>query len=105
MNETLIAKAEQQAELCRVFSNACRVLILWTLAEGEMPVTEIAARVGSTLQNVSQHLSLLKRHGLISARREAQHIYYHLNESPWLSSCPAMKVPQIQEITISDGGI
>jgi DNA-binding transcriptional ArsR family regulator len=105
MNESLIAKAEQQAELCRVFSNACRVLILWALTDGELPVTEIAARVGSSMQNVSQHLNMLKRHRLISARREAQHIYYHLNESPWLSSCPAMNVPQIQEITILDGGI
>jgi DNA-binding transcriptional ArsR family regulator len=105
MNETLITKAEQQAELCRVFSNSCRILILWALAEGELPVTEIAERVGSSMQNVSQHLNLLKRHGLISARREAQRIFYHLNESPWLSSCPAMKVPQFQEITISDGGI
>ncbi|HLD92842.1 MAG TPA: metalloregulator ArsR/SmtB family transcription factor [Anaerolineales bacterium] len=105
MNETLIAKAEEQAQLCRVFSNSCRVLILWALEEGELPVTEIATRVGSTIQNVSQHLSLLKQHGLISARREAQHIYYHLNESPWLSTCPAMKVPNIREINISNGGI
>lgn len=105
MNETLITKAEQQAELCRVFTNSYRILILWALTEGELPVTEIAERVGSSMQNVSQHLNLLKRHGLISARREAQHIYYHLNESPWLSSCPAMKVPQINEITFSNGGI
>ena len=105
MNKTLIAKAEEQAELCRVFSNSCRVLILWALAEGELPVTEITARVGSSMQNVSQHLNLLKQHGLISARREAQHIYYHINASPWLSSCPAMKVPQINEITFSNGGI
>jgi ArsR family transcriptional regulator len=105
MNENLIAQAEQQAELCRVFANPCRVLILWSLADGELPVTEIAARVGSSMQNVSQHLNLLKRHGLISARRDAQHIYYHLNESAWLSTCPAMKFSQNQTITISNGGI
>lgn len=105
MNEILIAKAEQQAELCRVFSNSCRILILWTLAEGELPVTAIAARVDSSMQNVSQHLSMLKRRGLISARRDAQHIYYRIIESAWLNSCPAMKVPQTQEFTILDGGI
>lgn len=105
MNETLLAQAEHQASLCRVFGNPCRVLILWALIGRELPVTEIAAQVGSSMQNVSQHLSLLKRHNLISARREGQHIYYRINESPWLSACPAMKISPISEITVLNGGI
>ena len=103
MNETLLVQAKQQAALCRVFANPCRLLILWALADREMPVTEIAAQVGSSMQNVSQHLSLLKRRNLISARRDGQHIYYRINESPWLSSCPAMNYSPINEITITGG--
>lgn len=101
MNETLIAQAEHQADLCRVFSNPCRLLILWSLADHELHVTEIAAQVGSSMQNVSQHLSLLKRRNLITARRDGQHIYYHINESPWQSTCPAMNHAPINEITIT----
>jgi DNA-binding transcriptional ArsR family regulator len=103
MSEILIEQAEQQADLCRVFSNPCRLLILWALAERELPVTEIAAQVGSSMQNVSQHLSLLKRRNLITARRDGQHIYYRINENPWLSSCPAMMHTPIHEITITGG--
>ena len=103
MTETLIAQAEQQAELCRIFGNPCRLLILWALAGCELPVTEIAAQVGSSMQNVSQHLSLLKQRNLIAARRDGQHIYYRIKESPWLSSCPAMNQSPIHEITITGG--
>jgi DNA-binding transcriptional ArsR family regulator len=103
MSQTLITQAEHQADLCRVFGNACRLLILWALAGKELPVTEIAIQVGSSMQNVSQHLNLLKRHNLITARRDGHHIYYRIKESPWLSSCPAMMHSEISEITITGG--
>jgi DNA-binding transcriptional ArsR family regulator len=83
MNATLIAQAQEQADLCRLFGNPCRLLILWTLAGGELPVNELAAQVGASVQNVSQHLALLKQHNLVLARREGQHIYYRVNESLW----------------------
>ena len=57
MDITVIDLAEKQAALCRVLGNSRRLLILWLLSEGELSVNEIAARAGSTLQNISQHLS------------------------------------------------
>ncbi|MEX1071116.1 MAG: metalloregulator ArsR/SmtB family transcription factor [Anaerolineales bacterium] len=90
MNETLIAQAKQQAALCRVFSNPCRLLILWSLVGGELAVNEIATQVGSSLQNVSQHLRLLKGRELIASRREGHHVFYRIKESNWLSTCQAM---------------
>lgn len=90
MDETLVAQAKEQSALCRLFSNPRRLLILWSLADGELGVTEIAARVGSSLQNISQHLRMLKGHGVIVSRRNGQHIYYRINQSPRLINCLAV---------------
>lgn len=79
--------AQQQASFCRVFSNATRVLILWALKEREMSVGEIAQAVEASLQNVSQHLSLMKEHGVVDSRREGHTIYYRLEEQALADGC------------------
>jgi ArsR family transcriptional regulator len=101
MEQNTLERAEDQASMCRLIGNPCRLLILWSLAYGEQAVNEIAARVGGTLQNISQHLSLLRRHGLIGSRREGRHIYYHINKSEWLENCLALSgVPGKRQETI-----
>jgi ArsR family transcriptional regulator, virulence genes transcriptional regulator len=90
MNMTMIEMAEKQAALCRLLGNSRRLLILWQLSKEELSVHEIAARVGSTLQNVSQHLSLLKKTGIVVTRREGQAIYYRLADHECFKSCPAL---------------
>jgi DNA-binding transcriptional ArsR family regulator len=91
--------AERQAERCRLFGNASRILILWSLSNRELPVTEIADEVGTSLQNVSQHLALLKEHHIVSARRDGQTIYYSIAENEWLKECPILTKPLVSELT------
>ena len=90
MDITVIDLAEKQAALCRVLGNSRRLLILWLLSKEELSVNEIAARAGSTLQNVSQHLSLLKKTGIVTARREGQTIYYRMVDHECTRNCPAL---------------
>lgn len=90
MDTSVLELAEEQATLCRALGNARRLLILWILSEGELPVNEIAARAGSSLQNVSQHLSLLKQFDLVTTRRDGQMIYYHISDREYLKRCPAL---------------
>lgn len=90
MDDQLRALAENQAELCRVFANPRRVLIAWTLIEQEKSVSEIAATVGLSLQNTSQHLHLMKERGVLDSRREAQTIYYRIAENELAKSCPLL---------------
>jgi DNA-binding transcriptional ArsR family regulator len=96
MDSTLYDLAEKQAAICKVIGNTRRLLILWQLSNQELSVNEIAASVGSTLQNVSQHLSVLKRSGIVVTRREGQDIYYQLADTECVRNCPALqKVPEI----------
>lgn len=86
--------AGEHAEICKLFGNVSRVLILWSLSDRELPVSEIADEVGTSLQNISQHLALLKEHGIVTARRDGQTIYYRISDIDWIRDCPVlMKAP------------
>ena len=87
MNETSEELAERQADICRVFANPRRVLILWAVAESEKSVTDIAEGIGASLQNTSQHLHLMKEKGILYSRREAQTIYYGLDQTAIATQC------------------
>ena len=99
MNPSVRKLAEKQAEQCRLFGNASRILILWSLSNRELPVTEIADEVGTSLQNISQHLAVLKEHNIVSARREGQTIYYQITDNQWIRDCPVLlKAPRRSSI-------
>ena len=67
----MAAAAEQASELLRSLGNRHRLLILCQLTEGERSVGDLAAFLGLRDSTVSQHLSLLRRDGLVqrAARR------------------------------------
>ena len=57
-------------------ANAKRLSTLRLLIEREYSVGELALCVGLSQSALSQHLSRLRRGGLVETRREAQTIYY-----------------------------
>jgi ArsR family transcriptional regulator, virulence genes transcriptional regulator len=79
--------AEEQAAFCRVFGSSKRVLILWTLSGQERAVGEIAAAIGASLQNTSQHLHFMKAAGVLTSRRDGQTIYYRLAKNAFARTC------------------
>ena len=91
---TLDELADNQAASCRVLGNGRRLLILWLISNEELSVNEITHRVGSSIQNISQHLRVLKESGIIVARRKGQTIYYRIADLEWTRGCPALhRVP------------
>jgi len=55
-----------------------RIEILDVLAQGERAVEELAAALDITVANCSQHLQVLRRVGLVVARREGNRVVYGL---------------------------
>ena len=87
MNEKVVQLAQRQAEICGVFGNPYRVLILWALSDEERSVGDIADAIGASLQNTSQHLRLMRDKGLLTSRRDGNVVYYHLQEHELLCGC------------------
>ncbi|MGP8123993.1 MAG: ArsR/SmtB family transcription factor [Xanthobacteraceae bacterium] len=74
--------ADQASDLLKALSNRHRLLIICQLIEGERSVGDLAVFLGLRDSTVSQHLALLRKDGLVSARRDAQTIYYSITSEP-----------------------
>jgi rhodanese-related sulfurtransferase len=68
----------QFAALGQALSNAHRVEMLDLLAQGERSVELLAARARITIKLASAHLQVLRRAGLVVARREGIRVVYRL---------------------------
>jgi DNA-binding transcriptional ArsR family regulator len=74
--------ADRASELLKALSNRHRLLIVCQLIDGERSVGDLAGFLGLRDSTVSQHLALLRKDGLVSARRDAQTIYYSIASDP-----------------------
>ncbi len=80
--ERMQSVADEASELLKSLGNRHRLLILCQVTEGERSVGELAMFLGLRDSTVSQHLSLLRRDGLVQARRDGQTIWYSLASAP-----------------------
>jgi DNA-binding transcriptional ArsR family regulator len=80
--DVMEAAADQASELLKALSNRHRLLIICQLIEGERSVGDLAEVLGLRDSTVSQHLALLRKDGLVVARRDAQTIYYSIASNP-----------------------
>lgn len=72
-------RAKQIAELLKVLANENRLMIFCALMERPMTVGEIAKFVPNITQSaLSQHLSLLKAHGILDFQKSGQSITYSI---------------------------
>lgn len=75
------SKAAKIAELLKVLANENRLMILCALMEQPMAVNAIAARVPAITQSaLSQHLALMKSHGILSAEKKGQSVTYAIHD-------------------------
>lgn len=65
-------------EVFRMLADATRMRLLWQLRSGELPVGELAARVGKPQALVSQHLAKLRMAHVVKTRRQGNRIHYRL---------------------------
>ena len=87
MNDQMLELARKQADICKVFGNVNRIMILWVLGNQEMSVGDIAEAVDTSLQNASQHLRLMKDRGLLTSRRKGRTIYYRISDNELMEGC------------------
>lgn len=62
----------------RAMGSARRLEVIDQLVQGPRTVEDLASRVAQPVPNVSQHLQVLKRAGLVEPRRQGTHVEYRL---------------------------
>lgn len=74
----LIASAKHTAGLLKLMSNENRLMILCTLMNQEMSVSELNDHIPLSQSALSQHLAVLRKEEVVTTRRESQTIYYQV---------------------------
>lgn len=72
-------------------SNASRLKIVHLLREGPHCVGEIAQACALTSAKVSQHLSILRAHGIVTSERHGSEIVYRLANPKIAQVCDSMR--------------
>jgi ArsR family transcriptional regulator, virulence genes transcriptional regulator len=62
--------------LLRALASPHRLMMVCAMIERERSVGELADTLGMRIANVSQHLTLLRKDGLVAARRDGQTVWY-----------------------------
>ena len=68
------------AEIFKLFSHPTRLAILGTLQQGELPVQQIAKKLGLSDVTLAPHLGRLRRLKFIRAQRKAGQAYYRMTD-------------------------
>lgn len=71
---------QAKADLFRVLGHPARVRLLELLRDGERSVGDLQRELGLDSSGTSQHLGVLRRHGILDTRREGTSIYYRVRD-------------------------
>jgi len=74
-------QATIRADILRALAHPVRVLIVSTLTEHDQCVCKLNELADIDQSNISRHLAILKKAGIVSDRREGMRVFYHL-ETP-----------------------
>ena len=75
------------ASYFQALSEPTRLAILNLLREGERNVGDIAESTGYTAANVSRHLSMLTKHGLVAREGRGTSVYYRIADESVYKLC------------------
>lgn len=92
------------AELLSTLATPVRLKIVRALCDGERNVSDLLARINTSQPNISQHLSLLHRAGVIRRRREGTQIFYSLQSEKIATLCRTVVTQVAIELDDEDSG-
>jgi DNA-binding transcriptional ArsR family regulator len=72
---------EEASAAMQAMAHPVRLKILCLVGNQELSVLEIVDAVGTTQSNISQHLAVLREHGLLEARKEANKVFYRIPDA------------------------
>ncbi len=75
------------SDVLKAMADPTRLKILHNLQHEERCVSDILNTVGGSQANVSKHLSILKRAGLVDCRRQGLNVYYHIIDKGVFTIC------------------
>ncbi|WP_414827797.1 metalloregulator ArsR/SmtB family transcription factor [Alteromonas sp. H39] len=76
--EEMLEHASDAERYLKQMANKTRLMVMCSLLEGELSVSELLTNIPVTQPVLSQHLALLRESDMVATRREGQVIFYRL---------------------------
>ena len=80
-----------QAEIMRTLAHPRRLQVIHRLADGPVEVGRIAADLGISQPNASQHLAVMRAAGVVEAERNGREVRYRLSDPEIVAACGLMR--------------
>jgi DNA-binding transcriptional ArsR family regulator len=90
--DELHAVFEAVARYFGLLAEPTRLRILHAICQSEQSVSAIVVATGATQTNVSRHLALLLRAGVVGRRREGTTVYYSIADPEFVTICRSVCV-------------
>lgn len=87
MEDLPVAALEQVANYFQALSDPTRLRILNLLQDGERNVGELAQLCEFTSANISRHLAVLGKHGLVARTSRGTSVYYRIADESVYALC------------------
>lgn len=82
---------ELHAEVCKALGHPLRIEVIDLLQKQELCFTDILEITGGLKSNLSQHLSIMTKKGILKSRREGQCVYFSLSSDKVAQACRLMR--------------
>ena len=89
---------QKRLNVCKAVANATRLQILDIMRKGETCVCELTSIMELEQSNVSQHLNILKNAGLLTSRRNGQHVLYKVKNKRIYDFMDALDALLVEEL-------
>lgn len=70
-----------------MLSETTRLRIMHAICDEEKTVSQIVEELGATQTNVSRHLSLMYRGGMVARRKAGNQVYYRIADEEMVNIC------------------
>lgn len=87
LDDDLVEVLDQAAETFAILASPVRLRILQAVCSGERSVSDIVTLVGQSQTNVSQHLALMYRGGILTRRRSGTQQLYAVADPIVIEVC------------------
>ena len=89
---------ELHADVCKALGHSLRIEVIDLLQKKELCFSDILEVTGGLKSNLSQHLTVMTKKGILKMRREGQCNYYSLSSKKVAQACRLMREVLIESL-------
>ncbi|MGJ0483707.1 MAG: ArsR/SmtB family transcription factor [Methylomicrobium sp.] len=82
---------DRAARCIKAMSHPLRLKILCVLGTNSVSVQDIVEQVGTSQSNISQHLAILREKNILGSKKEANRVYYYIDDNRMLQLINMMR--------------